>query len=114
MIKHIVMWKLKNAADAKRFAALLERCQHIVPGMVDFEVATANSKLEANADVVLYSVFATRSALNDYQDHPIHKSISGELGAMRESRMVLDYEAGLTDSVAGPDTFFPETVHGGM
>jgi Stress responsive A/B Barrel Domain len=64
--------------------------------------------------VVLYSVFASRAALNDYQDHPIHKSISAELGAMRESRMVLDYESGLSDSVAGPDTVFPETLQGDL
>jgi quinol monooxygenase YgiN len=114
MIKHIVMWKLKNASDAKRFADLLNRCQHLVPGMMEFEVATASPKFDANADVVLYSVFANRAALNDYQDHPIHHSISAELGAMRESRMVLDYESGLTDSVAGPDTIFPETEQGDL
>ncbi len=114
MIKHIVMWKLKKATDAPRFAQLLESCQHLVPGMVEFEVAQANPKFEANADVVLYSVFANRSALHDYQDHPIHRKISAELGTMRESRMVLDYEVGLTDSVAGPETVFPETLQAGL
>jgi quinol monooxygenase YgiN len=114
VIKHIVMWKLKNARDAERFAQLLSTCQHLVPGMIEFEVASASGKLEANADVVLYSVFANRSALNDYQDHPLHLKISAELGAMRDTRMVLDYEVGVSDSAHGPDTVFPETMQGGL
>ena len=116
MIKHIVMWKLKNAKDVPRFVELLSTCQALVPGMMEFEVAAANAKLEANADVVLYSVFANRSALNDYQDHPAHIKISTELGAMRDTRMVLDYEVGVSDSAHGPDTVasFPDTVHAGL
>jgi hypothetical protein len=47
MIKHIVMWKLKNASDAKRFSDLLNRCHHLVPGMMEFEVAIASPKFEA-------------------------------------------------------------------
>jgi Stress responsive A/B Barrel Domain len=114
VIKHIVMWKLKNAKNAERFAELLRSCEGLVPGMVEFEVAVANAKFEANADVLLYSVFLNRSSLNDYQDHPVHQKISAELGAMRDTRMVLDYEVGLTDSVSGPDTLFPETMQGGL
>lgn len=114
MIKHIVMWKLKKSTDAQRFADLLNRCQHLVPGMMEFDVATASAKFEANADVVLYAVFSNRSALSDYQDHPMHRSISAELGAMRETRMVLDYETGLSDSVAGPETIFPQTMQAGL
>lgn len=92
MIKHIVMWKLKNAADAPGFKAQLDSCRNMVPGMLAFEVAIKTQELEANCDVVLYSVFEDKAALAAYQNHPHHQQISGGLGAMRDTRTVLDYD----------------------
>ena len=36
MIHHIVLWTLKNPADAPRFKALLDTCAQVVPGMFFF------------------------------------------------------------------------------
>ncbi|WP_309678561.1 Dabb family protein [Polaromonas sp.] len=92
MIKHIVMWKLKNADDAPHFKAQLDSCSQLVPGMLAFEVAIRTAGLEASCDVVLYSVFEDSPALAAYQNHPHHQHVSSGLGALRESRSVLDYE----------------------
>ena len=92
MIKHIVMWKLKDAAQAPFFKAQLDTCDKLVPGMLAFEVAIRTGELEANCDVVLYSVFEDKAALAAYQNHPQHKQISGGLGALRDTRTVLDYD----------------------
>ncbi len=92
MIKHIVMWKLKNAADAPHFKAQLDSCAHLVAGMLRFEVAIRTPALAANCDVVLYSEFDDAAALDAYQAHPHHQQISAGLGALRETRSVLDYE----------------------
>jgi hypothetical protein len=91
MLKHIVMWKLKDPADATRFKAELDSCRGLVPGMREFEVATRVDGLEANCDVVLYSVFDDAVALEAYLVHPRHKEVSALLGTLRESRHVLDY-----------------------
>lgn len=91
MIKHIVMWKLKNAADAPDFKAQLDTCAGLVPGMRAFEVAIRTAGLEANCDVVLYSEFEGGAALAAYQNHPHHQHISRGLGALRDTRTVLDY-----------------------
>jgi quinol monooxygenase YgiN len=91
MIKHIVMWKLKDAAEAPRFKALLDTCQGLVPGMREFEVAVRTGDLEANHDVVLYSVFDDAAALQSYVVHPTHQEIVATLGTLRESRSVFDY-----------------------
>lgn len=93
MIKHIVMWKLKDPAEAGRFKAELDACRAIVPGILDFEVATRAEGLEANVDVLLYSVFEDKAALDAYQVHPRHKEAGVLLGQLRESRTVLDYES---------------------
>ena len=36
MIKHIVMWTLKDPADAPRFKAQLDSCRELVPGLLVF------------------------------------------------------------------------------
>ena len=99
MIKHIVMWKLKEhadgadrAANAAKMKALLDGCRDVVPGIVEFEVALAQPGLEATYDVVLYSVFADKAALDAYQDHPKHVAVKPFIGAVRLERQCMDYE----------------------
>ncbi len=92
MIKHIVMWKLKNPADAAHFKSQLDSCIDLVHGMRRFEVAIRTAELDANCDVVLYSEFEDAAALAAYQNHPHHQQISLVLGALRDTRSVLDYE----------------------
>ncbi|MEJ7688099.1 MAG: Dabb family protein [Variovorax sp.] len=92
MINHIVMWKLKDPADAGRFKERLDTCRGLVPGMRKFEVAVRSPGLEANCDVVLCSAFDDAAALKDYLEHPQHVEVSAMLGTMREARSVLDYE----------------------
>ena len=66
MIKHIVMWKLNDPADAPRFKSLLDTCQGVVPGMLQFDVGIRVDGMEANCDVVLLSAFTDASALASF------------------------------------------------
>ncbi|HXD04582.1 MAG TPA: Dabb family protein [Burkholderiaceae bacterium] len=92
MIHHIVMWTLVDPAQAPEFKALLDGCADLVPGMRHFDVAIRTEGLEANADVVLVSVFDDAAALDAYQQHPHHKAVGAKLGPMRRTRHVLDFE----------------------
>lgn len=91
MIRHVVLWTLKDPADAPRFKALLDSCRTLVPGIVQFEVGVRTPGHEATADVVLVSTFADAAALHAYQNHPHHKAVSAEVGPLRQSRTVLDH-----------------------
>ncbi|HEV7913388.1 MAG TPA: Dabb family protein [Albitalea sp.] len=91
MIRHVVIWTLRQPADAPQFKALLDSCSGLVPGMLEFEVGIRSAELEANADVVLVSTFADPAALDAYQHHPHHQAVSAQLGPMRLARTVLDY-----------------------
>lgn len=91
MIRHVVMWTLKDPADAVRFKALLDSCRALVPGIVQFEVGVRTPGHAASADVVLVSTFADQAALDAYQNHPQHKAVSAEVGPLRQSRTVLDH-----------------------
>jgi len=99
MLKHIVMWKLKDhaegadrAANARAMKRRLDECANVVPGMHTFEVVLAQPGLEATYDVVLYSEFADRAALQAYIAHPMHKAVVPFIGAIREGRQCMDYE----------------------
>jgi heme-degrading monooxygenase HmoA len=99
MIKHIVMWKLKDhaegadrAANALEMKRRLDACANVVPGIRKFEVALAQPGLEATYDVVLYSEFDSREALAAYAGHPTHKAVMPFIAAVREARQCMDYE----------------------
>ncbi|MFL6709764.1 MAG: Dabb family protein [Massilia sp.] len=99
MLKHIVMWKLKDhaegadrAANAIEMKRRLDACANIVPGIITFEVSLAAPGLEATYDVVLYSEFADQAALAAYASHPTHEALKPFIGAVRAERQCMDYE----------------------
>lgn len=99
MLKHIVMWKLKDhaegadrAANASEMKRRLDACATIVPGIVRFEVALAQPGLEATYDVVLYAEFTDRAALAAYAAHTTHEAVKPFIGAVRSERQCMDYE----------------------
>ena len=92
MIGHVVMWSLKDPADAPAFKAALDTCADLVPGTLAFEVGVRADGLEASCDVVLVSRFADAAALAAYQEHPVHREVAGQLGQLRAERHVLDFE----------------------
>jgi Stress responsive A/B Barrel Domain len=98
MIRHIVMWKLKETAEgatraenARKLKEKLEDCRDIVPGILRIEVGIAAPGLESTYDVVLVSDFADKAALDAYQVHPKHEALKSFVGAVRESRECVDY-----------------------
>jgi quinol monooxygenase YgiN len=93
MIRHLVMWTLKDAADALRFKAELDSCAGLVPGMQYFEVRLRSDGFESNVDVLLDATFADAAALDAYQHHPHHKAVSTRIGPLRNTRHVMDYES---------------------
>jgi hypothetical protein len=99
MIKHIVMWRLKDAANgaakaenARRIKEKLEALNGRIPGLLRLEVGIDFSGTESSGDVALYSEFASRKALDDYQEHPEHKAIMAFILEARSERRVVDYE----------------------
>ncbi|VWX35898.1 Dabb family protein [Limnobacter sp. 130] len=99
MIKHIVFWQLKEEAlgntKAQNMALVKEKlmaCANIVPGILDFEVALGGKGLECTYDVVLYSTFENKAALDAYAVHPQHEAIKSFIGEVRSARQCMDYE----------------------
>jgi hypothetical protein len=99
MVKHIVVWRLKDQADgrpkgenAKLIKEKLEALNGRIPGLLRLEVGIDFSLTEDSGDLALYSEFASRSALDAYQVHPEHKAIMPFVLEARSERRVVDYE----------------------
>lgn len=99
MIKHIVIWKLKDVArsnDRASNAGLikdkLEALQGQIPGLLKIECGLDFSATAASGDLVLYSEFDSRESLAAYQVHPLHQAIVPSVAAAALERRVVDYE----------------------
>ncbi len=96
MLKHIVMWQFAQgqdkAANLAQAKALLEGCAKLVPGQLRLEVAGAEPGLECTYDLVLYSEFADRAALDAYQVHPTHVPVKAFMRSVVVARQCMDYE----------------------
>ena len=102
MIKHIVLWRLKDHAmgaskseNAGKLKALLETLRSTVKEIKHLEVGI-NTNVPGvsphGADVALYSEFATWNDLEAYQKHPEHLKVVGFVQEIRLERYVVDYE----------------------
>ncbi len=99
MIKHIVLWKLKDEANglskdenAKAIKQKLESLNGQIEGLIKIEVGIDFLHSAESADIVLYSEFESKEALNFYQQHPLHKAMMPFIAEARSERRVVDYE----------------------
>ena len=100
MIKHIVMFTLKDEALGKTKAehlaamkAMLEELPSKVPGVVELETATTGVfQSIPETDIVLYTAFKTREDLDFYATHPEHLKVLAFIKAVIAERRVVDYE----------------------
>lgn len=100
MIKHIVIWKIKEtetveekAEIANEIKAKLMALKGKISQLIDIEVGINLDKdFPANNDVVLVSTFNSVEDLNEYQVHPDHVAAGGYIKANVCSRVAVDYE----------------------
>lgn len=95
MVKHIVMWRLKDKstkdADAARIKELLESLTGRIPGLLKIEVGVNFIEDANSAEVELYSEFADAAALAGYQVHPLHLEVVPQVKALAVERRSADY-----------------------
>jgi hypothetical protein len=99
MIKHIVLWTLKDFAEgaakqenALKIKAMLENMCGKIPGMLKLEVGLNFVASDSASDISLYTEFESRDALDAYQIHPLHMKVKNFLPLIHKERRVIDYE----------------------
>ena len=99
MIKHIILWKLREdipaderpscCAEAKK---RLESLNGKIDGLIKLEVKTEGLS-SSSADMMLDSEFETEDALKGYQTNPLHVEAAGYVRSIVSQRLCLDFEA---------------------
>jgi hypothetical protein len=99
MIKHIVLWTLKESAEGRSkqenlvlAKQKLEAMAGKIPGMTRLEVGINFQTREGAWDLALYSEFESKEALEGYQTHPEHLRVIEFLKTVRDRRAVVDYQ----------------------
>lgn len=94
MVKHIVMWKIKEdnkLENAKKIKNLLEALNGEIDVVEKIEVGINYNESPAAYDVVLVSEFIDNEALSIYQTHPKHMVVGEFVKSVSVDRKVVDY-----------------------
>ena len=92
MVKHIVLYTLKEGVDKTAavdlIRSVLEPLAGQIPGLQKMEIRRAYQGL----DYALYSEFESAEALKNYASHPLHLAAKEHFWHMLDQRYSADYE----------------------
>ena len=99
MVKHIILWQLKDELSAEEKKVIkaemkesLEGLVGKIPGLLDVKVQT-EGLASSNAEVMLDTSFVDEDALKVYATHPEHVAVAdGKVRPFTKTRMCLDFE----------------------
>lgn len=99
MVKHIILWTLKEELSAEKKASVkaeikagLEGLAGKIPGLLEIKVYTEGLP-SSNADLMLDSSFVDEAALKGYAVHPEHVAVAdGKVRPFTAVRSCLDFE----------------------
>ena len=99
MLKHVVMWRLKESAEGRTKAEnvlyikqILELLPYKIKEIKNLEVGINILNAPPSYDLVLIVDFANLLDLQAYQAHPEHVKVADYVLKVRETRAVVDYE----------------------
>lgn len=100
MVKHIILWKLKDElTEAEKLAVLkdmkagLEGLKGQVPGLLDVKVQIDGRLETSNCDVMLDCTLDSFESLKGYAVHPAHVEVANtKVRPYTCVRTCLDYE----------------------
>lgn len=99
MVKHIVLWKLTGGLTGQAQEDVVRRIKDgfealpgQIPGLLRMEVGVDIGGGTDSADLILYSEFESRAALDAYAEHPLHLALVPVVRQVRTERRVGDYE----------------------
>ena len=99
MVKHVILWKLKEELSDSEKAQIkvnmkreLEGLKGKVPGLMEITIQTEPLP-SSNADVMLDSTLQSEKALKEYAVHPEHVKVADTfVRPYTQVRMCLDFE----------------------
>ena len=99
MVKHIILWNLKDEFSPEEKAEIkkgikegLEGLSGKIPGLTEIKVITEGLS-SSTADLMLDSSFESAEALKGYSTHPLHVEVADtKVRPFTKQRSCLDFE----------------------
>ena len=99
MVKHIILWTLKDEYTKEQKESIklgikegLEGLAGKIPGLIDIKVQI-ECLASSNAEVMLDSTFTDEAALKGYAVHPLHVEVADtKVRPYTATRSCLDFE----------------------
>jgi len=92
MVKHIVLFKLKDKNDRQQALDALNGMKGKIEGLLEIEAGADFLDSERSFDIALICTLKDKEALEFYQAHPVHQPVKKIMHAIRESSVAVDYE----------------------
>ena len=99
MLKHIVMWKIKDSHEGMdkneimdRIKKDLEGLKNFIPEIKTMEIGRNSNELPTSFDIALYSEFESMEDLEIYKEHPEHVKVAQFIRQVTADAVVVDYE----------------------
>ena len=100
MVKHVILWQLKDELTAEEKVTVkaemkeaLEGLAGKIPGLLEVKVYTEGLESSKNAEVMLDTTFTDEEALKGYAVHPEHVAVAdGKVRPFTKYRACLDFE----------------------
>lgn len=98
MLKHVLMFRLKDFSDPKEKAAKLKQLQSLleclqgkIPEIKKLKTGINISSSPASYDLFFDTTFKNAEALERYRGHPQHQEVVGWINENCSDRVVVDY-----------------------
>lgn len=91
MVKHIVMQKFLNKADAAQAKNMLDALMGVVPSLRSMEVGVNELPGERAFDLVLIATFDDMQGLHAYDEHPAHAAVRAFIKPRRSQSASVDF-----------------------
>lgn len=97
MIKHMIIWKIKDEAEnkdeiKKNVKIELENLEGKIEGLLKMKIITEGLP-SSSGDLMMDSLFESADALSSYQKHPLHRHVANTFVRPNMcQRLSMDYE----------------------
>ena len=92
MIRHIVMYWLKDSSKIEETIEVLHSMRGRIPGLLKVEAGRDVTRSGRSCDLCLHTVLESREALAAYIAHPVHIPVKEHMHSVMERSVSADYE----------------------
>ena len=92
MVRHLVLFWLKDKARIDETISVLRSMEGKIPGLLKIEAEKDFLQSSRSCDICLHTVFESKEALEIYLTHPVHLPVREHMHSVMERSASADFE----------------------